>query len=244
MAAVGQLNNVFEPNRRIQLRVSRIGKERTPLVVLDDFLANPHLLLEHAVWHNGFRPVSGNLYPGIRAALPRTYMSLLFACLPEIVLKAFGLGDLDTRRVEGDFSIVTTPREDLELLQCIPHIDTVDAGQIAVLHYLGRPEHGGTAFYRHRRTGFESVSAARLPAYEQAIDADLRAFGHPGRNYIYGDTPMFERIANVGAAFNRLVLYPSMALHSGSISPNYRFDADPATGRLTANVFLHFRADR
>ena len=161
----------------------------------------------------------------------------------DLLVFSRGLGDLDTRRIEGDFSIVTTPREDLELLQCIPHIDTVDPGQIAVLHYLCRPEHGGTAFYRHRRTGFESVSAGRLPVYEQAIDADLRALGHPGRDYIHGDTPMFERIAHVGAAFNRLVLYPSMILHSGSIGFDYRFDADPASGRLTANAFLQFLAD-
>jgi hypothetical protein len=69
----------------------------------------------------------------------------------------------------------------------------------------------------------------------------LQLQGPPERRYINGETMHFEPIGAVGAAFNRLILYRSASLHSGCIAPGFRFDPNPRTGRLTANVFLHFR---
>ena len=54
-------------------------------------------------------------------------------------------------------SLVTTPPEKLTYLQRIPHIDSVASKELAFIHYLFKADLGGTAFYRHRKTGFEYV---------------------------------------------------------------------------------------
>jgi hypothetical protein len=168
-------------------------------------------------------------------------MRMLVGCLQEPIARIFGLSEISLARVEGDFSIVTTPPDQLQLLQCLPHFDTTDPGQVAVLHYLCRPEQGGTSFYRHRNTGFESIDSARHDRFMAALGADLKANGPPTRYYMQGDNAIFERIGRLEAKFNRLVIYRSATLHSGDIPPGFAFDADPRTGRLTANAFLHFR---
>lgn len=49
----------------------------------------------------------------------------------------------------------------------------------------------------------------------------------------------FERIVEIDALFNRMIVYPSNILHSGNIPPKFNFDPHPASGRLTLNhLFL------
>jgi hypothetical protein len=178
----------FRPNPRVTARVLHFGRERGAAIVIDEFLANPQALVDVAAAHGNFHPVINNLYPGIRSPLPDSYLRLIVGCLQEPISKIFGLGDLDPARVQGDFSLVTTPPEKLQLLQCLPHFDTTNTGQIAVLHYLCRPEQGGTAFYRHRSTGFESIDGERHDGYLAALGAELKAAGPPDSYYIQGDT--------------------------------------------------------
>ena len=52
---------------------------------------------------------------------------------------------------------------------------------------------------------------------------------------------MFERIADYEAVFNRMLVYRSRNLHSASLAPSFVGSADPRTGRLTLNLFLHFQ---
>jgi hypothetical protein len=229
------------PNGHATARILRFGRERGTAVVIDDFLADAQSLVEFAATRGQFRPVGGNLYPGVRSPLPDSYLRVVVGCLLEPVAKIFGLSDIDVAQLQGDFSVVTTPPERLQLLQCLPHFDTTNLGQIAVLHYLCTPEQGGTAFYRHRTTGYESITAERHDRYMAVLGAELKAGGPPERYYIQGDTPVFERIGTLEAAFNRLVIYRSATLHSGNIPRGFPFDPDPRTGRLTANTFLVFR---
>ena len=49
---------------------------------------------------------------------------------------------------------------------------------------------------------------------------------------------MFEQIGQVEGLYNRVVAYPNSLLHSGRILPGFDFSADPAKGRLTANLFI------
>jgi hypothetical protein len=229
------------PGSDLTVQVEFHGHDREAAMIIDDFLADAEPLVEYAASQCKFTPVKGNLYPGIRGPLPNAYMRMLVGCLQEPIARVFGLSDIDLSRAEGDFSIVTTPPDQLSILQCLPHFDTTDPGQVAVLHYLCRPEQGGTSFYRQRSTGFESIDAARQEVFMVALNKDIQAGGPPARNYMQGDSAMFERIGKLEAAFNRLVIYRSATLHSGDIPPGFAFDPDPRTGRLTANAFLHFR---
>lgn len=67
-----------------------------------------------------------------------------------------------------------------------------------MLFLLG-PESGETAFYRHRRTGFETITPAREHAYNAALAEDEREFGMPPPHYHYGDSDRYARIGEVEA---------------------------------------------
>ena len=64
-----------------------------------------------------------------------------------------------------------------------------------------------------------------------------RIHGRPG----LGADLVFERIADYEALFNRMLVYRSRNLHSASLAPGFVGSPDPGTGRLTLNLFLHFR---
>lgn len=114
----------------------------------------------------------------------------------------------------------------------------LQARSIAILHYLSRGDYGGTAFYRHRSTGFETIDAARHPRYMEMLSADFAMHGEPPSGYIQGDTPIFEQIARYDAVFNRALIYRSSLLHCGEVPNSAGFPADVRTGRLAIASFL------
>jgi hypothetical protein len=219
----------------------QVGTEREPVVVVDNFLSSPQLLTDFAAAHCAFDAVSDTFYPGTRAPAPAIYCYALRAFLAPIIAQAFGLHD---SRISGElshFSLVLTPPEKLQTVQLMPHFDNTNPKQLALLHYLCGPEHGGTSFYRHRRTGFEYIDESRLSEYGNAVRTDLAELGMPPAKYICGDDPRFERTVSFNAAFNRVLIYRSINLHSADIASSFKFDANPRTGRLTANTFFYFR---
>jgi Family of unknown function (DUF6445) len=212
-----------------------------PVLVIDNFLSNPDILKEYACTHASFDSASDTFYPGCRSRIPAIYCFAVRAFFGDYIAKAFGLpADCVTGEL-GHFSLVTTPAAKLHPLQRLPHFDNTNPKQLAVLHYLCEPQQGGTSFYRHRRTGFEYINEARKLSYANALNEDMAAFGPPPIKYVCGDDSMYERIASFPAAFNRVLIYQSVNLHSADIAPDFRFDADPRTGRLTANTFFYYR---
>jgi len=55
-----------------------------------------------------------------------------------------------------------------------------------------------------------------------------------------GSNNEFEEIMSFEAKFNRLIMYRGTSLHSGIIRPEYNFDPNPQTGRLTITSFYEF----
>jgi hypothetical protein len=229
----------FRLNAEAHVQVYVIGNECLPVVVVDNFLENPADLVEDAS-NSHFQPVTENLYPGIRSPVPTAYLNLVCEYLS--TLTVFGLNHLKIGpHSRGDYSLITVRPEQLQMMQCLPHFDSKNPKQLAALHYLCSPEQGGTAFYCHRSTGFESMSGDRAQIYESTLKAELKKAGRLERNYFLGTSEFFEEIGVVGASFNRLVVYRSAMLHSGAIPREFNFSADPRVGRLTANVFVQFR---
>ncbi len=217
--------------------VNRIGAEAEPLVVIDDFAADPQALVDRAA-ADSFSP-RGVHYPGIRAPVQPAYLAERLDVLEPVLRDVFGLGR-GAELAESAFSLVTTPPDDLTPIQRLPHFDTTDGKRLALLHYLCGPEQGGTAFYRHRSTGFETISAERRVAYQYALEDDVETHGLP-EGYMNASGPIFEQTANVEARFNRMVIYRSRTLHSGQIPDDFTFSTDPRQGRLTVNIFLQGR---
>ncbi len=215
--------------------VHHVGREAQPVVVIDDFAPDPDTLRSAALGTT-FGPAVQH-YPGLRSALPETYVPTQLAVLAQVLGPLLGrAGRVDV--LDASFSIVTTPPEALDIRQRIPHCDAFGPERIALVHYLA-PEGGdGTAFFRHRSTGFETIDAERAPIFFGQLDAEFRYSGLPPARYVTGDTSLFERTLAVEARYNRALVYPSYLLHSGAIAPDAVLSSDPALGRLTVTAFL------
>jgi hypothetical protein len=212
--------------------IHRIGREGEPVVVIDDYAQDPEALVEAAAGCSYER--IGDFYPGVRARAPQPLVLAIRQSLAKLIGDTFGVGD-ELNRLECYFSLLTTPAEALNPHQRLPHFDGLGRQRIAVLHHLSRGEGGATAFYRHRSTGFETMSAARLPAYNRAVNDELRRFGLPPAGLIDGDTPLYEATARFEARFNRLLIYRGNTLHSAAAPAG---PADPRTGRFSINSFI------
>lgn len=212
-----------------------MGQERQPLVTVDQALADPDAVVSIAARH-AFTPI-GPFYPGVRTAVSeRIAMPLVGPLLGELRLW-FGL-TREPRFHECYLSLVTTPPAILAPIQRLPHFDGTESERLAVLLYLDRSERGGTAFYRQKETDFESVTVDRLGRYRQTLEAGIARTGLPDPAYIAGDTALFERVHGVDGQFNRLIAYRGNTLHCADLGAAFEPDPDPATGRLTLNLFL------
>lgn len=216
------------------ISIQLIGTERHPVVIIDEFAPRPQMLVNDAAMLS-FAPM-GIHYPGIRANIARRMLTPLLAPLAPIISDVFGYGV--TEITDAFYSLVTTDPDALTPIQRIPHFDGVEPSRLALLHYLAPDAPGGTAFYRHRSTGYETVTAERLPDYGRALDADLAKAGMPAPAYIDGDTPIFDQITQFEGRFNRAILYRGNSLHCAWLPERTVFSADPGVGRLTSNIFL------
>jgi len=220
-------------------RLDRIGNSGAPVLVIDDFYPDPERLVAQAESLPGYSRTS-KFYPGVRAQGSLDYVRTVRDLLRTLAPQMFGApNDIVPR--ECNFSLVTFRPEDTVPFQRIPHFDGTDMNNIAVLHYLCEPRHGGTAFYRHRSTGYEVITAGNMKAYAQTVDDEIRAHGMPPPGYVNGSTALFERIAAYEATFNRALVYRGTSLHSGSIPADFVPDSNPRTGRLTLNSFFDLR---
>jgi hypothetical protein len=221
------------------LRTERIGNALAPVLVIDDFHPDPWSLVAQAEAQGGFS-VTSKFYPGVRSRGTLEYVQTVRERLRAIHPQVFGPPN-DVVPTECNFSLVTLAAENTVPFQRIPHFDGTDMHRIAVLHYLCAPHHGGTAFYRHRTTGYEVITPENVQAYARALDLDIARTGVPAPGYVNGSTELFERIAAYDAVFNRALVYRGTSLHSGSIPADFRPDPNPRTGRLTLNSFLELR---
>lgn len=217
------------------VRVETIGREREPVAVIDDFAPDPDGLRAVAAGL-AFAPDT-NHYPGVKAPVTRAYFEGTGRTVATVLRDVFGHADGATL-LGAWYQMVTTPPTALSLVQRVPHFDAVEPGRIAIVHYLSMDDQGGTSFYRHRATGFETIGEERAPAYFAQVNADLAARGRPPPGYIADDSPLFERIATFEPRFNRALIYRSHLLHSGAIRPDCALSADPMLGRLTVGSFF------
>jgi hypothetical protein len=177
-------------------------------------------------------------YPGIRAQAPLSYQQILSSALRPLLVEFFNLPDRPVRFSMCHFSLITTPASELSVIQRIPHIDSLEPNGLAAVHYLFKTDLGGTAFYRHRKTGYEYIDESRKLSYFQSLESENDGPNMPVPSYINGDTPLFEQIAKQDGQFNRALIYRRNSLHSGCLSENFIPDANPLTGRLSINSFI------
>lgn len=226
----------FALGRQSRLTAASFGAEGEIMLESVAAFKSPEQLIEIAA-SSSFSPAYGAAggYPGVRATLPHDYIRTIVEALVVPISEAFSLGRIRPVKAEGAFSIVTLPDAALSASQRAPHVDSTNPYQFAILHYLCDDTFGGTTFFLHRATGFETLDDHRLPSYKTHRAREGLA---PG--YVDDGAPWFEQTARVAAGFNRLVAYRSCVLHSGHVPASTILSADPRSGRLTANVFVTF----
>lgn len=223
---------------RHNIEVWRHGTEQQPIVVIDNYLDNPEAMIALAANGPAFEPM-GPYYPGIRARFPEDHLTNLLEPIASILPPVFGYTAGGAGVRECSFSLVTTKPQDLMPIQRLPHFDSLEYGRVAALLFLGiAAPNGGTAFFRQRSTGFETVDAGRFAQFEAALNQDVAKHGLPPQDYIGDDSPLYETIAVHEGKFNRMLVYASANLHCGRIPAHFAFNPDPQTGRLTVNAFL------
>ena len=218
-----------------------IGMEQRPVALVEDFALDPEALLAYAETGPPFAATPGDLYPGIRKRAPPEYAEALCARYGDVLRERFALPAHSVPRVVFcALSITTTEPHRLRPVQRVPHFDTSAANQLAILHYLCGPEHGGTSFYRHRSTGFETIGVERIQQYSATLKREVMTEHPPRATYMDGDDPLFERTASYEARSNRTLIYPSNVLHSGDIRRLSSPERSPRGARLTVNSFVRF----
>jgi Family of unknown function (DUF6445) len=223
-------------HRDFRLQRLRIGREQAPLVVIDNVVADPEDLVNVAATKQ-FGEVA-SYYPGVRAKVALSYQQFILEQLRSVFAEEFAFASGAVRFTACHYSLVTTPPDKLTYLQRVPHIDSVASKELAFIHYLFKAELGGTAFYRHRKTGFEYVDEGRKAEYLRCLEDEKVGPHSPPAEYINGDTALYERLDHHPGVFNRLLMYRRNSLHSGALSRNFAADANPLTGRLSINGFL------
>ncbi len=233
MSAV-ETRDPLQLGRSISVRLERIGAERQPLMIVDEVLSDPQAMIDAACAAKFYVPHHTN-YPGINAPVPRSYYLTVIMALRGPIEAAFGLPSSAYLSYFGFFALATVGASDARPIQKIPHRDSPDPNRLAMIHYLCRGSFGGTGFFRHRATGFESVDASRQPRYESTARRELAATACDPQGY--AQSPNYELIGRSEAVFNRLIVYRSHVLHSALLT-DPAGSADPALGRLTVNGFI------
>lgn len=222
-------------------RVSQftMGREANIALLIDNFHPSPQALIQAASNGDSFIQGKNDFYPGKRKPLDNNYRQFLQAAVEPHLRQTYNI----THKAQCTlslcaYSLTTTPTRKLKPIQQIPHIDTHEAMKFAVVHYICNERFGGTSFYRHRSSGFESITDKRLSAYFSQLKSEVAKQNDKPPAYIRESCALFEKINDVALVFNRALIYPSNLLHSGNIDPLLGLSSDPQHGRLTINSFI------
>ena len=212
-------------------------------VIVDDFLQDPHEIVEFAAHHAGEFSIPESYYPGLLFDVNDDAMTDIYRFIRSKMTKHFPFlrGDMSLWTF---LSMATRRPDELSHLQRICHTDPTSAPDrtcYAALVYLFENEGlGGTGFYRWREP--ELVATAKAIEREDPgkslafLQEHFPTYRKPAC-YMTGSNEIAELLCTIPARFNRLVFYSGNAPHSASISAPELLSEDFRTGRLTLNVF-------
>lgn len=239
MAAIPLIRiNPEAPLRREQI------SETEFCVIVDDFLKDPHSLVEFAARHPADFSHPNVGYPGVQLRVGDEAMKEIFRFTRSNLSKLYSFmrGRIGIRSL---LSMVTLPPDELAPMQRICHIDhnpDPSRGKYAALVYLFEDERlGGTSFYRWKdeKLVWDALKLLRSDAGEGEAFLEERfpTFREPPR-YMTESNEIAERLCTVAPRFNRFVFYSGDLPHSAAIAAPELLSEDFRKGRLTLNLFF------
>lgn len=228
----------FAFNSRADAQLVHIGRRGIAVSMIDNVLQDPEGVADLG-FAQSYAEDRSNLYPGVRAAMPESFSSDLCLWLTSILRRNGHLaGHQAMDQATSFFSVVTTASRDSLPIQRIPHYDSTDPQLFAAVIYLCDTRFSGTSFYRHRKTGYEEITAETQENYRLALDSELRKGGPPPREYMNGSNSRFEAIFSTELRFNSAVIYPGRVLHAGNIPNPFEGPKSRDEWRLTITALL------
>lgn len=213
-------------------------------VIVDNFLHNPHEIVEFAAHHSGefSMPERGN-YPGLLLRVDGDAMTDIYGFIRSKMTKHFPFFR-GAMRLWTFLSMATTRAEELSYLQRMCHTDPCSNPNrtcyAALVYLFENAGLGGTGFYRWR----EPELVLKAKAIERKDPGNSLAFlqehfptYREPACYMTGSNEIAELICTIPARFNRLVFYSGKVPHSAVITAPELLSEDCRKGRLTLNVF-------
>lgn len=194
------------------------------LIVLDNFLKDPLAARKLALGLDYDPALKQGNYPGTLSTAP-----LEIQGLDALISKQIGVKVQPAAGTSHEFCRLTLKTDKG---RTGVHIDPCFYSGIL---YLSLPEHcrGGTDFYRHRRTGLESVP--KLPAeWVKHGYADPNALIEDVVNKDTFRSSAWERVQRVPMRFNRLILFDPWLFHDAGPGFGDRLE----NGRLVELMFF------
>jgi hypothetical protein len=230
----------FSLNSQPILTQHIIGDEKIPLLIIDNFANSVSDLVDFSGDGSSFQADKNNFYPGKRKLMPSDYGKQICRQYLPFFHSFFDCPQTSlAKTVLSALAIADTPVKELRPMQMLPHIDTPQSNQFAVVHYLCNQDHGGTSFYRHKETGYQTITQDRLYHYANQVKKEAMAHQiHKNPRYMSSSNKLFEQLYLVEARMNRAIIYPSNLLHSGNVNAALGLSSVPQKGRLTIGSFI------
>ena len=230
---------LFAFNDHAEVKLVHIGRCGIAVARIDNVLHDPQGVVALGLTQS-YAEDRSNLYPGLRVPIPTSFSAALRTWLTPI-LRRNGILESDQTlyRDSSFYSVVTTASTELLPIQRIPHYDSTDPSLFAAVIYLCDTRFSGTSFYRHRKTGYEQITAENQKNYHLALDHELRVHGLPPQEYVNADSARFEVIFSNELKFNSAIVYPGSVLHAANIEKQFEPPIDQSQWRLTVTSLLH-----
>jgi hypothetical protein len=227
----------------------------TKVLIIDNFYRNPEYIRSLALSLDYHR-VAG-MYPGYLAFVSISTKPLL-EFVNKLMVEVIGKDLTFTPYYQDDLAFAVMTKRGCELVpaQRKPHFD--DFCDYAGLVYLNPAEQcaGGTSFWRHRISGWESaseVNGATLPALlarfgvtdQKSLVKRVLAEGGLEAGpiqYPTESTPTWERTQVITMKYNRFVFYDSLLFHTPHFYEDC-FGETLETRRLTQNLYFNLPKD-
>jgi hypothetical protein len=234
--------NPFRINSNATVRREAISEDHD-CVIIDDFLQNPHELVEFADRHAGDFSIPDSQYPGVLYRVDGDAMTDIYQFIRSKMTKQFPFlrGDLILWTY---LSLVTVQPNELSNRQRACHSDPERRPgrkiYAALLYLFENEDLGGTGFFRWKNYELMLKAAAIDREDPQKglvfLQEHFPTFREPAR-YMTESNDVAERLCTIPPRFNRLVFYSGDVPHCAAISAPELLSTDVRKGRLTLNIF-------
>jgi hypothetical protein len=230
---------MFVLNPNIQIQLTNIPHSNARIWIIDDVVDNFHEMLDYCFNKAYFNPIGaeGTLFPGVRDEMPKPYYQLISALFNRLAMHSQGRLFKRYQLGKSWLSKVTVLPENLDIVQTMPHFDSLSENHMAAVHYLNENHLGGTHFYRYKGSSKIHLSHDDKDTILKMVE-QVKQSADERRGYINDSDALFEKVFSVDAKPNRLILYAGNIMHSANISSVVDFDKSSPNNRTTINSFF------